>query len=142
MIFINGAIWFKKSTPWKSEETKLGGGHRARTTIFFKAKPGNFEDWCQFMKAKDKKHVFVTKLFYTVSGSVTPTWAWAKRFELILKKCKKRIIYKKMQYFSSFLAPDFIFIFLESKFSGSCYRQLSFFEKKIFIFLEVPLSVD
>ena len=24
------------------------------------------------MKAKDKKHVFVTKLFYTVSGSVTP----------------------------------------------------------------------
>ena len=65
-------MWFKKSTPWKSEETKLGGGHRARTTIFFKAKPGNFEDWCQFMKAKDKKHVFVTKLFYTVSGSVTP----------------------------------------------------------------------
>ena len=135
-------IWLKKSTPPEIWGKLDEGGPRARTAFFLKQNLIFFRLMSVY-EGKIQKPCFCDKPILYSFWQGDPLRGHGRNdFHWFRKKWRKLIIYKNLQYFWSFLAPDFIVYFFKSTFYESCYRQLSFFEKINYIFLEVALSVD
>ena len=128
-------IWFKKSTPWKSEETKLGGGHRARTTIFLKQNLEILKIDVSLWRQKTKNMFLLQNYFIQFLARWPPSWAWAKRFELILKKMKKTDNLQKFAIFFKLFSSWFHFLFFwNQSFLARVTGNYHFLKRKVLFF--------